>query len=228
MSNKYENMVFCDIETSGLGVKTSEIIEIAAYAIDYKANKIDEFETFCKPSKAIPFEATKINGITNEMVKDYPSPEACTEQFFEWLKSIGSNYLFFHNAPFDAKFLTHTAINANYAFENYKTIDTLSWSRKLYDLKSYKLERILTEKCEDFELFPSHRALNDCKNLLELVKLNIRHLKQENKIIKLKDMYNEFFQLSKTLSLHSTPAPKKDNKTYKYKKVSFNKTNRSF
>jgi DNA polymerase-3 subunit epsilon len=60
-----EDPVYLDTETTGLD-KTDEIVEIAI------VNHLGEivFSSFIRPSKPIPPAATRINHISNEMVKD--------------------------------------------------------------------------------------------------------------------------------------------------------------
>lgn len=65
------NFISVDIETCGLRV-TMPILEVTAIKFaDFKP--VAAFTTLIDPGKAIPEDATRINGITDEMVKGAPS-----------------------------------------------------------------------------------------------------------------------------------------------------------
>lgn len=72
-------LVFLDIETSGLSFKTEKILSVSA------SFKDKEFHSYVNPNKIIPKEATKINGITNEMVKDAPEWSVVSNNLFQWI-----------------------------------------------------------------------------------------------------------------------------------------------
>lgn len=61
-------VIFCDTETTGQD-RNAEVCEIAI--VDEHENVL--FESLVKPSKPIPQAATKIHGITNEMVANAPT-----------------------------------------------------------------------------------------------------------------------------------------------------------
>jgi len=57
-----------DLETTGVSVNSSEIIEVSAVKV--RNGKVENtFSTLVKPERRIPHEVSEINGITNEMVK---------------------------------------------------------------------------------------------------------------------------------------------------------------
>lgn len=64
---KSGDYLILDTETTGLG-SDAEICQIAI--IDAQGNTL--LDTLVKPMKPIPAEATRIHGITNEMVEDAP------------------------------------------------------------------------------------------------------------------------------------------------------------
>ena len=92
--------VAIDLETTGLKA-TDSILEVSAVRFsDFTPEAI--FTSLVRPNKAIPVESTKINGITDDMVRDAP-------HFWEILPSlqsfVGSSAIVGHNLPFDLKFL---------------------------------------------------------------------------------------------------------------------------
>jgi DNA polymerase-3 subunit epsilon len=98
LTNPSTTMIL-DTETTGLDFG-SEIIQIAA--ID--ATGYPLFDTLIKPLHPIPPDATKINGITNQMVAN-AQPWA---RFYPWMVDlVGVRYLtrLTYNADFDTKMI---------------------------------------------------------------------------------------------------------------------------
>ena len=90
-----------DIETNGLSSKRGKITEIAIYKHDGK-KIIDKFQTLINPETPIPFEITRITGITAQMVENAP-------KFYEVAKEIlditeGCVFVA-HNVTFDYNFV---------------------------------------------------------------------------------------------------------------------------
>ena len=75
-----DRFAIIDIETTGGHFSSSKITEIAIIVIENK-KIIQEYETLINPECSIPYEITRITGITNEMVKDLP-------KFFEVAKQV--------------------------------------------------------------------------------------------------------------------------------------------
>lgn len=94
-------VVYFDLETTGLNTSTAETIELAAeidpefknYAVQRGGaewNKLDPVsDTFssliCPDSGMIPADASRVNGIFMDAVKDQPSFALVSIQFMEWL-----------------------------------------------------------------------------------------------------------------------------------------------
>jgi DNA polymerase III epsilon subunit family exonuclease len=98
-----EYVVF-DFETTGLSPWAGdEIIEIGAMKIF--GNQLDEqniFHSLINPKRVIPEEATKVNGITNDMVASAPTLDVVLPKFLDF---IGTAWLVAQNAKFDMGFL---------------------------------------------------------------------------------------------------------------------------
>ena len=60
-----------DLETTGIFINFAKIVEISAIKVRNN-NVVDEFSTLINPQCEIPFSATEVNGITDDMVKDAP------------------------------------------------------------------------------------------------------------------------------------------------------------
>lgn len=78
-----EEFIAFDVETTGLSALNDEIIEIGA--VRFKNGYITErFSTLINPKIPIPIEATKVNHITNEMVKNAPTSNEIILKFVEF------------------------------------------------------------------------------------------------------------------------------------------------
>nr|WP_278299006.1 exonuclease domain-containing protein [Caloramator proteoclasticus] len=145
-----------DFETTGLYPDTDKIIEVSA--LKFKDNiKVDEFHTLINPKIKIPKEITKINGITNDMVKNKPTIEEILPKLLDF---IGALPIVAHNASFDAKFLKYAVL---YCYGNdiinNEFIDTVKIARQIYpNLPNHKLVTIKEYLGFDLE---SHRAYDD-------------------------------------------------------------------
>lgn len=153
-----KDYVVFDLETTGLSPERDQIIEISAIRVqDCKAAA--EFATLVNPGRPIPPEASRINGITDEMVHTAPVLREALEAFWDF---AGEDILVGHNIHnFDMKFLsagTRRTLDRNVA-SNY--VDTLFLARTLLPLAKFRL----TDVASYFHLSTqgAHRALNDCR-----------------------------------------------------------------
>lgn len=157
--NKYvKDYVVFDIETTGLRPGLDEIIEISAVKV--KNNEVsDTFSTLVKPTIRIPASATRINGITNDMVSSAPEIAEAMEGFVDFVET---EILVGHNIhSFDTNFIYDAAMEAFQEGIYNDYIDTLYMARAcLPQLKHHKLGDI----SEYFGISTegAHRALNDC------------------------------------------------------------------
>ena len=147
-----------DLETTGIFVSSAEIIEISAIKVRNN-NVIDEFSTLINPHCHIPAEATAVNHITDEMVKDAPSLVDVIDAFLEFVEDdiiVGYN-----NASFDMNLLYDRIWEIkSIPFRNCY-IDVLHASKRcLTGLDNYKLNSICIYY--DLDTEGEHRALKDC------------------------------------------------------------------
>lgn len=148
--------VVFDTETTGFDATKDTLLEIGA--IKYINNTESErFQTYIRTSKEIPASITRINHITNDMVKNAPTARVALRNF---LSFIGDLPLIAYNSDFDMRFIQYNCQNKlNTKVEN-DVIDALALSRVyLYQLPNKKLETIKSY----FNLnVGSHYALDDC------------------------------------------------------------------
>lgn len=151
--------VVFDLETTGISCEKDSIIETSAL----KAGSgvvTDTFSTLVNPKRAIPYGATQVNGITDEMVADAPLLQDVLPEFLEF---IGGSVLVGHNIhTFDLRFLAKAARELLGREVSNDYIDTLYMARQcLPDLQHHKL----TDLAAYFQINTkgAHRALEDCR-----------------------------------------------------------------
>lgn len=147
-----------DLETTGIRADYDSIIEISAVKVS--GGKVaDIFSSLVNPGRPIPYGATKVNGISNEMVKNEPALEVVFPQFMEF---IGEDILVGHNIhSFDMKFIWRAAQTLFGQTISNDYLDTLTMARRcLPQLAHHKLVDIAAYY--GISTAGAHRALNDC------------------------------------------------------------------
>lgn len=149
---KIKDFVVIDTETTGLKPGGNDIIEVCAIKfVDFVP--ISKFHTYLKPRKSIPPDATAINHITDEMVRDAPTFSQIKKDLQNF---IGKLPLVAHNAPFDMKFLHVSGLDLD--AHTGKVYDTLYLSRlKLRDYTGEKFDNYrLATVCEEQNILCSN------------------------------------------------------------------------
>lgn len=162
------NYAVIDVETTGTSPSGGKITEIAIYI--FNGSEItDSFSTLVNPECNIPWNITRLTGITNEMVANAP-------KFYEIAKKIveiTANTTFVaHNAAFDYSFVREEFKRLGYDYKR-KTLCTVSLSRKLIPgLRSYSLGNI----CQDLgiQIEGRHRAGGDALATVQLFEKILR------------------------------------------------------
>jgi DNA polymerase-3 subunit alpha (Gram-positive type) len=148
--------VVFDIETTGLSITNSKIIEMAAVKMK-NGKMIDRFETFVNPHEPIPYNIQQLTNITDDMVRDAPDLEPKLREF---LAFIGDAVLVAHNAGFDIGFIQ--AACKTYGFERITNpvLDTLELARFLHpNMKNHRLNTLA--ELYKVPLENHHRAIDD-------------------------------------------------------------------
>ncbi len=157
-----DEFIVFDLETTGLSVLTSEIIEIGAVKIQ-GGKVIETFNEYVKPTVSIPENITELTGIDDSMVENAESVDKVLKRFLDF---VGDRLLIAHNANFDVSFIRKAAKDCEYKFTN-PYLDTVTLSRFLNsDLKSHKLDAVA--KYYDLGEFNHHRASDDAEMLSEI------------------------------------------------------------
>ncbi len=154
-NTKNKLFAIIDVETTGGRADRERITEIAIVLHD-GYTVIDKFSTLLNPERSIPYNITKITGITDAMVANAP-------KFFEVAKQIvefTENAVFVaHNVRFDYAFVQEEFKRLGFTYTR-KQLCTVKLSRKTFpEIKSHALGNLITHwkiKVED-----RHRALAD-------------------------------------------------------------------
>ncbi len=139
LHDKTKRYVAFDTETTGLNPwRGDRIIEVAAVAIE-DGIMGEEFHCLIDIGRPIPKAASRIHGITAEMIAGQPKAEEVLKSFCQF---IGKGILVSHNADFDMGFLRYENRRIRQSLPN-RHICTLKTSRKLYPgLPDYRLETL--------------------------------------------------------------------------------------
>ena len=158
-----------DLETTGGRADQERIIEVAV-ALHDGEKIIDQFESLINPERSIPYNITRITGISTKMVVDAP-------KFFEVAKRIveiteGAIFVA-HNVRFDYSFMTHEFKRLGYTYTR-KQLCTVKMSRKAFP----KLEggHSLGNLIKQFEIKVKdrHRAMADVVATVDIFKRIIK------------------------------------------------------
>lgn len=153
------NYVVFDLETTGVSCRYDEVVEISAIKVD-NHETVSEFTTLVNPKRRIPYQASQVNGITDDMVEDAPAFETALADFFAF---AGDYALVGHNIhTFDMKFIYRDSEKYFGRIPKNDYIDTLTLARSyLPQLKHHKL----TDLADYYGISTTgaHRALNDCR-----------------------------------------------------------------
>lgn len=157
-------IIFYDVETTGLKSKTSKILSLSAIKYKYEDSlfkEIDRLNVFINPCLPIPEEASKVNGITNEKVKDemdeWDTHEKIIRPFF------GDNPILagYNILNFDDKFMQLLWLRScGVELKPEAELDVLRMVQEKMNLKSATLENAAKELGADFGL-SFHTSIDD-------------------------------------------------------------------
>lgn len=155
---KIEETVFCfiDVETTGLSPYFGDrICEVAL--LQWKNGRaLKQFHSLVNPQRPILPDASAVNGITDEMVKDAPRFADIAPQI---LSVTNGAVLVAHNAPFDLGFFTAQLADQRLPFLTNQALCTLALARRFYSFTSYGLGAIARSLGLPVQL--EHRAQAD-------------------------------------------------------------------
>ena len=159
---KNKKYAIIDIETTGGMARRDKITEIAVVIHD--GNQIIEtFESLLDPERPIPFNITRITGITDEMVAGKP-------KFYEVAKQIvqmteGAVFVA-HNVRFDYGFIREEFRRLGFTYTR-QQLCTVRLSRKSFPgLRSYSLGNLIRHF--NIKVEARHRAMADTMATVEI------------------------------------------------------------
>lgn len=159
-----------DTETTGLSWRFCQLLEIGAVQFNLRGEATATFEQLIDPGCSIPYAATAVHGITDEMVRGMPCIRSTMPRLLEFISQEDA-VLLIHNASFDLGFLRAAADLCGLRLPETPVIDTLQLCRGfLRDMRSHRLDLLAARFCG--KSHADHRALGDARVLSRIV-LNI-------------------------------------------------------
>lgn len=160
----HQPFIVADLETTGLSVETDEVLEFAAVQVTPDGSIVGEFSTLVRVSRGVPDEITRLTGITQDAIDHDGRP--LDDAMKAFAAFVGAHPVFFHNAPFDKKFIMKAASQAKVKFVN-TIYDTLPLARHAWpSLSTYKLTTLAQQIGAPVS---KHRALADAKATLAVL-----------------------------------------------------------
>lgn len=163
-----------DTETTGLDPKKCRVVETGAIRFDSNGT-IARFNVLINPGTPMPPEVTKINGITDGMLKGQPNAACALPDF---LRFIGDSVLIAHNAPFDISFINEELARIGKPALRNKVIDTRIFAKDMFpDLPKYALQELAVRF--GIEAIDAHRAEDDARVCMELFLVCLKRLREK-------------------------------------------------
>jgi DNA polymerase III epsilon subunit family exonuclease len=147
-----------DLETTGLFAGACRIVEAAAVRFRGDGTELARLERLVNPGCTIPWQAMRVHGITDAMVRGQPTIAQVLPEFLEFL-GADDTLLLAHNARFDIGFLAADVAKLGLAAPSHAVLDTLAIARRrLPGLRNHRLETVAA-----YFRVPAgrHRALAD-------------------------------------------------------------------
>jgi DNA polymerase-3 subunit epsilon len=163
-----------DLETTGTLAGVDQIVEIGAVLFDENGQPETIFTTLIQPTISMPEAASRVNGITDDMLVGKPRITDVLGPFAEF---CGDEILVAHNAPFDAQFMTADIRKYESTSPTGIILDTCNMARKvLPGLANYKLGTLVHHLGINATGF--HRAEEDASYCGHLFQKMIARLSQ--------------------------------------------------
>jgi DNA polymerase-3 subunit epsilon len=162
LSLSLDEYVVFDLETTGLSPWAGdEIIEIGAMKVfGDQVDEVNFFHSMVNPRRLISPDATRINGISNEMVADAPTFDLVFPKFLDF---VGGAYLVAQNAKFDMSFLMKYMVQNNIS-RPFEVYDTMHFSRRCFPQETrHNLDVICERLSLQVEEGDRHRSIGDVK-----------------------------------------------------------------
>ena len=184
-----QDVVFIDLETSGLNPHNSEILEIGA--IKSENNKLTSFHTFVKNKREIPLEIFSL--CTDLKQSDLDNAPTLCEIKKKLIDFLGDKKIICHNGEFERAFLNHFIPEIkNEILDSMELMVILEPYHKEYNLEY--LKNTLTKD----KSIEKHRAIDDVVDTINIINAVLMRLKdKESKAMTLENLT---FKINSTLN----------------------------
>ena len=152
---------FLVLDTETTGLNDPELVSIGV--IDSKGKIV--IDEIVRPGKPIEPGASRVTGITNEVVADKPEFPAIYERLNE---ELNGKLVVIYNASYDLKVLRNTCRRYNLPMPQFDPWCTMEWFAKLYGRSDNYRQSFTWQKLSTaasyfgVKRFDAHAALGDC------------------------------------------------------------------
>lgn len=161
--------VFVDVETSGMSLRTSRIIEIGMIRVE-NGKIVGKFQSLVNPKVYLAPEVTRLTGITEEMLQAAPSFREIIEDVIELLDGA---ILIAHNVAFDYAHIKKELKLLKIPYIPQR-LCTVKLSRALFPHeKHHNLDAIIQR--HNFSIANRHRAFDDANILVQFLDVLEKH-----------------------------------------------------
>jgi DNA polymerase-3 subunit epsilon len=155
--------ILFDVETTGLDTASDEVVELGMIKFSYHSDGtvaavLDTYSSLHEPSRPIPEDTVKLHGITNDMVAGHSIDGNVVTAF-----AADAAIIIAHNAAFDRKFAErYWPVFADKPWAC--SVNQIEW--RAHGFEGSRLGYLLG----GIGMFHrSHRAVDDCQALLEIL-----------------------------------------------------------
>lgn len=154
-----ERYVVFDLETTGVHVNSTEVLELAAVELANGQQQPRFYHELSKPKGRISPEAIQVHGISEQMVRDKPPIEELLPSYVAFL---GDANLVGHNvANFDYPIIRRLCEQLKIDPPSGPVIDTFALARRLLPDQSHRLQELA--RYFGINEVQTHRALDDVR-----------------------------------------------------------------
>ncbi|QQR41268.1 DNA polymerase III subunit epsilon [Devosia rhizoryzae] len=158
--------IVLDTETTGLSPQGGDrLVEIGCVELINHIPTGKTFHVYINPLRAMPEEAFRVHGLSDEFLADKPVFRAVAQEFLEF---IGDATLVIHNAPFDMGFLNHELTGTGFKTLSNPVIDTVMVARQKHPGARVSLDALCKHYGIDNGRRTLHGALLDSEILAEV------------------------------------------------------------
>ncbi len=159
---RYKNLLFVDVETTGLDPINDRIIEIGIVKVDKDNNK-STFSKLVNPGYKISKEVRQLTGIK---LKDLAEAPLFEDLLYDLLDYFKADLFIAHNAKFDFDFISEELIRHDQELL-LSYVDTIKLAKHFYpNYLTYSLDSIIARL--KLTVGKRHRGLDDAEVLWQL------------------------------------------------------------